>query len=358
MVTYPRGELRRVTNDFNEYNEVSAAGGEGAIGALRTTVITNLFIADPADGTTRRLTSATSPEHAPFGLEVAADRVLFPAVHDRRLGISTVPFEGGEPRRLTVGPGHAVTAFARGDRVVFQRFDDDGQQHIWCMGIDGVGLKQVTRGGGEELLDVSPDGSMVAFARVDSTKGVWVVSVEGEEAMLLAPDAILNFAAFSRDGKYVVVADLETDANGLVQSVVRILPVSGGADVHRFLQPPQVIDPTQGREGEWTFMGRDDPARNLYAFNAATGASQQLTHFSDGRLTDHVWSSDLHWIAVVRRDDNGENVWVVDANGKSPKQITKFDGQEVFDVEWTRDSKRVVVRAGTLSRDVVLISNF
>jgi Tol biopolymer transport system component len=71
-----------------------------------------------------------------------------------------------------------------------------------------------------------------------------------------------------------------------------------------------------------------------------------------------VWSSDLHWIAVVRRDDNGENVWVVDANGKSPKQITKFDGQEVFDVEWTRDSKRVVVRAGTLSRDVVLISNF
>jgi eukaryotic-like serine/threonine-protein kinase len=358
MVTYPRGELRRVTNDFNEYNEVSAAGGEGAIGALRTSVITNLFIVDPADGTTRRLTSATSPEHAPFGLEVAADRVMFPAVYDRRLGISTISFEGGEPRRLTVGPGHAVTALARGNRIVFQRFDDDGQQHLWRMGVDGAGLKQVTRGGGEELLDVSPDGSVIAFARIDSTKGVWVVPVESEEARLLAPDAVLNFATFSRDGKYVVVADLEADASGLIQSIVRALPLSGGADLQRFTQPPQALDPTQGREGEWTFMNRDDPARNLYAMNAATGASKQLTHFPDGRLTDHVWSPDLQWIAVVRRDDNGENAWVVDANGKSPKQITKFDGQELFDVEWTPDSKRVVVRAGTLSRDVVLISNF
>ena len=86
--------------------------------------------------------------------------------------------------------------------------------------------------------------------------------------------------------------------------------------------------------------------------------AKQLTKFADGRLTDHVWSPDARWIAVVRRDEDGENVWVVDANGGSPKQVTKFDGQDVFQIQWTPDSQRVVVRAGTLSRDVVLISNF
>jgi hypothetical protein len=49
---------------------------------------------------------------------------------------------------------------------------------------------------------------------------------------------------------------------------------------------------------------------------------------------------------------------VVDANGRSPRQITKFDGEEIFQMQWTLDSKQVVVRAGTHSRDAVLISNF
>jgi serine/threonine protein kinase/Tol biopolymer transport system component len=358
MVTYPRGELRRVTNDFNVYTEVSAASGDVAIGALRTSAVTNLFIADPTDGNTRRLTSATSPEQAPFGLTVVADRVLFQAVNERRIGISTLPFEGGEPRRLAVGPGHATSVIARQQHVVFQRYDDDGQQHIWRMGLDGDGLKQITQGGGEQLLDVSPDGSMVAFGRVDSSSGVWVTSIEGKDAVLLAPEAVLNFAGFSRDGEHIVVADLEMDANGLVQTVVRVVPASGGHDVQRFTQPPQVLDPSEGKDGEWTFLGRDDPNRNLYVMNYTAGSIEKLTNFTDGRLTDHVWSPDLGRIAVVRRDDAGENVWVVDANGGSPKQVTRFDGQEVFDVQWAPDSQRIVVRAGILSRDAVLISNF
>ena len=358
VVTYPRGDLRRVTNDFDEYSEVAVSGGEGAIGALRTSQITNLYVADPADGSARRLTNATSPEHSAFGLQVVDDRVVFGAVNEHRLGISTLPFEGGEPQRITVGPGHAITVVARGNRAVFTRYDEDGQQHIWRVNLDGSGLAQITNGGGEGLLDVSNDGTRFTFIRVDSARGTWIGDVDGGQVSEVAPGSVLGVGFFSRDGRNVMVADFAPDAKGLVQTIFRVIPVTGGPEVTKFTQPPQAIDPSEGREGEWSFMNRDDPARNVYTMSFAGGAMHKLTNFTDGRLTDHEWSPDQRHIAVVRRDDAGENVWVVDANGGAAKQITKFDGQDVAQIKWTRDSKRVVVLSGTTSRDVVLITNF
>ena len=105
MISYPRGELRRVTNDFSAYSGVSAAtGGDRAIAALRNSEVANLYVAIPTDGTVRKLTSATSPEHSRVSFDVASDRVLFPSVHERRLGISAIPITGGEPSGCRRGP--------------------------------------------------------------------------------------------------------------------------------------------------------------------------------------------------------------------------------------------------------------
>ncbi|HXV14390.1 MAG TPA: hypothetical protein VEC56_09315, partial [Candidatus Krumholzibacteria bacterium] len=163
---------------------------------------------------------------------------------------------------------------------------------------------------------------------------------------------------FTNDGKSVGAVELEPDASGLVQTVFRIVSLEDGSEVYRFTSPPQAIDPSEGGPGEWTYIDRNDPARNVYAMDYSSGGSaRKITHFTDGRLTDHEWSPDLRRIAVVRHDDNGENLWVVNADGSAPKQITKFDGEDIVEFDWTLDSKRVVVRAGTQSRDVVLISN-
>ncbi len=358
VVSYPRGEFRRVTNDFDEYGEVSVSSGEGAIGALRTSQITNLFIADPADGTSRRLTNATSPEHSAFGLEVVNDRVVFGSVNEHRLGISTLPFEGGEPRRIGVGPGHAINVQARGERAVFTRYDETGQQHIWRVNLDGSGLTQLTNGGGENLLDVSNDGTKFTFARTDTSRGVWLGQVDGGPVTAIAPGSVLGVGFFSRNGQEVIVLDLEPDDRGLVQTIFRIIPTDGGPEVARYTQPPQAIDPMEGRENEWSFLNRDDPARNVYVAPLNTTTMHQITKFTDGRLVDHEWSPDRTRIAVVRRDDAGENVWVVDAKSGGAKQITRFDNQDVAEFQWTRDSQRVLVRAGTTTRDVVMMSNF
>ena len=357
VISYPRGEMRRVTNDFDEYNSVSVGGADGSIGALRTSQITNLFISDLLGATPKRLTSSTSREHSPFSLEMTADRLVFNAAHDNHLGIATIPFAGGEKRWLPTGAGHAFGAIARRDRVVFMRFENEAQ-HIWAMGVDGAGLKQITDGGSENILDVSPDGTTVAFGRLDSTSGVWLTNVDGNSPRLIAPDALMQTAIFTSDSRHVIVVELHPDASGLVQTVLRVMPVDGGDEVGRFTPPPQAIDPSPGAGTEWTYLNRNDAAQNVFAGSIAGAAERKVTNFTDGRVTDHMWSPDFTRIAVVRRDDAGENLWVVNADGSSPKQITSFDNQDIFEIEWTFDSKLLAMRAGTLSRDVVLIKNF
>jgi len=274
------------------------------------------------------------------------------------LGISTIALAGGEPRRLTIEPGHAIAVIARQDQTIFQRIEEDGQQHIWRMGLDGSDPRQITSGGGERLLHVSLDGSLVAFSRSDSAKGVWVVPSTGGEATLIAPKAEPAFGGFSRDGKNIFVIELRIDASGLIQRFVRLLPVAGGREIANFLRPPEALDPQQGEADETTFLYRDDPVRNVYAASRASDTRRKITNFTNGRLTIHRWSPDMRRVAVVRHDETGANVWVVNANGGSPTQITRFDGQDIPEIAWTPDSQRVVVRAGTSSRDVVLISNF
>jgi Tol biopolymer transport system component len=107
-----------------------------------------------------------------------------------------------------------------------------------------------------------------------------------------------------------------------------------------------------------SYLDRNDPARNVFSIGVDGKETTQITKFTDGRLTGHVWSPDFKRVAVIRRDDAGENVWVVDATGANARRITSFDGEDVSVFRWTPDSRRMVVRAGRQSRDIVMITNF
>jgi Tol biopolymer transport system component len=358
MVTYPDGELGRVTNDFDTYSNISASSGEAAISALRTSQIANLYVANPADGSVRKLTNATSPEHSPFGFDVAADRALFTAVHERRLGLGSVPLAGGEARRFTAGPGHATALIVRGNLAIIQRYDDNEQQHIWRLNLDGTGLAQVTTGGGEQLLDVSRDGRLLCFSRTDSTLGVWVMPVLGGDAVEISRSANSGLGLFSPDGQSVTTVDLVMGASGLIQNLLRIIPATGGEEIARFIAPPEAVDPEWENGTSWTYLERDDPARNVHRRRGENESPQRITKFTDGRLLDHTWSFNRRRIALIRQGDEGENVWVVDADGGNPRQVTRFDGEDIFQLRWTLDSERIVVRAGTQSRDVVVMSAY
>ena len=51
-------------------------------------------------------------------------------------------------------------------------------------------------------------------------------------------------------------------------------------------------------------------------------------------------------------------MWVTGPDGSRPTQVTQLSAADVFAVRWLPDGRRLVVSAGKLSRDVVLIRSF
>ena len=358
-LTHPGGVLRRLTNDFNEYDGITSGGSDEAIASVRTSRLTNLFVA-PSDGSPpRAITSATSPEHSPFTFTATESGVLFGSARDGRLAAWTVPLEGGEPRPFATGSGHVIRFRSESGVVAYQRIDPDLKMHVWTVDRSGGNARQLTAGSGENLLDLSPDGRTCLFARTDSTRGVWAVSTEGGEATLLSETALPGGAGFSPNGRLVITMAFAQEEAGLIRNAVKIVPVTGGEAVHTLDLPNQGANYIWGPGGRsLTFLDRADSTWNVFEIGLAGGEPRRVTALSGERINQHLWSDDGRLLALVRRGESGENLWVANADGTEPRQLTSFTGQEIQEAAWTPDGRALVVNAGTSSRDVVLIRDF
>ena len=358
LIGHPDARLQQVTNDFHTYTGVSVSQGEEAIAALRQTRLANLWLADATGGAARALTSITSPEDSTVSVAVAgAETIVSIAPRDHSLQVWATGTGGGEPRALTSGTLHSFNPRAAGGVVVFDREDASGV-HIWRMAPDGSDLRKLTSGSGEQVQALSPDGRFVAFGPYDAPRTVSLLSLESGQVSLLAQDAG-GAVAFSPDSTRLLVAGSEDDAQGLSRTVWKALPVAGGAPAAIFRLPGPAIDPAWSPGGRGlTFRNRADAAWNVFRQDEGGKEPAPVTRFTEGRLTAHAWSPDGTKLAVVRRMSDGGNVWVTGPDGSRPVQVTQLTSTDVFAVRWMPDSRRIVVSAGKLSRDVVLIRSF
>lgn len=107
-----------------------------------------------------------------------------------------------------------------------------------------------------------------------------------------------------------------------------------------------------------TFRDTADPAWNVYRQDGEKARPAQVTRFREGRVVDYAWSRDGAKLAVVRQLAGGSNVWVTRPGGGAGVQVTQFTGADVFSIRWLGDGRHIVVAAGNLSRDAVLIRGF
>ncbi len=359
MLSYPEGRFQRVTNDFNNYHDVTVSAGEEAIAVVRGGRLANLYTADLSGGTPRAITSATSPERSPGNVVVSGDRVLYTALRDQFLSLFSLPVNGGTPAPVIARSGFVTQVRAAPGKVIFTFVEADQQMHIWRADLDGGRMRQLSKGTGETLIDLSPDGSLFTFSRNDSTRGVWIMPTDGGDARLLSPTALKGRGGFSPDGNFVATLEFETDDQGLIRTATVVYPVAGGDVISSRRVPAQATNVKwlPGSNG-MSFVDRADPAWNVYSLEHRQTDPEKITKFTDGRITDLEWSPDGNHIAIVRRLGNGENVWVTNADGTAPKQITNFTGQEVFQILWTPDSQHIITNAGQTANDAALIKDF
>ncbi|HEX6792054.1 MAG TPA: protein kinase [Candidatus Krumholzibacteria bacterium] len=358
MLSYPEGNLRRLTNDLNTYSNITAGGADAAVSAARTTAISNLYVVDTATGESRALTSTASPENSPVGLAPLGDRVYFSRLHGDFLGAASVPLAGGDATTYETGDGHVQALLAANGTILLWRITTDQQMHIWRMEPSGS-IKQLTKGGGERLLRMSPDGKWFTYVVTDSTRGVWIMPTDGGEGRLVSAAAQQGVGSFSPDSKEVITIEYEVDEKGFARTVFKVMPIEGGAAVATLRLPPRGDD-WSGVPGtrSVSFIDAADPNRNVYSADVDNAAvPRKVTQFTEGILRGHEWSPDGKQLAVVRRLGTDENVWVMNRDGSKPRQLTNFTGLTIQNIDWADDSRRLVTNAGQLSVDVVLIRN-
>jgi len=356
--TYPGARASRITNDFNNYRSVSASHADATIGAIRSTTISNLWIADASGSPARKITSIANPENSAFGAGAAdSSTLIYQAPDDDYLQIWAMPYAGAGARPLTSGARHSFDPRTAAGVVVFNRFDSAGV-HVWRMNADGSELRQLTFGSGGQLRSLSQDGRMAVVGHYDSSRALTVISTDDGKVLRHDTDAAGSIGP-SPDGRSMLLGTNEKDARGLSIIVWRWVSTTGGPPSATWRSSPLATELRWGPDNaSVTYLDAATPVRNVARQALSGGPAETVTHFTEGRLTDHSWSPDGSRLAVQVRSAQGTNLWVTDADGGHPVQITQFTSEEIFGFNWLPDSRRLVLNAGTSTSDAVLIRGF
>jgi Tol biopolymer transport system component len=303
-LSYPGGEAHRITNDPNDYRGVSLTTDSKVLVTVQSEVLSNIWIAPHNDaGLARQITSGRSDGQEWVSL-TPDGRIVYASRAGGNSDLWVTDADGSNQKQLTAHAGNnehpAVTPDGR--HVVFIS-DRAGTPHVWRVDIDGSNPKQLTGGGGAWYPDCSSDGQWVVYTSLP-TGYLWKVPIDGGEPGRVA-DHYVPAAVVSPDGKWIAAGYWDKEA-----AKTAIIPFEGG-----------------------------EPIKTLDIWNRVR------------------WTPDGRALAYIDRRDPS-NIISQPLDGGPPRQLTDFKSDRVFSFAWSRDGKLLALARGTLTNDVILISDF
>ena len=360
-VSYPSGEIRRLTNDLNGYGGLSLASSGRSIAAMRRTDISNVWIV-PADGSkgAQPITSATGPSGSSRDPEnLPGGGVVFSLTEGDKASLSRAADDGSDRRQLvTSGLFNFGPRYSDRTGIVFTQFAESITPHVWRVDVDGGGARQLTDGPGEFLVDLTRDGTLALIAKTDDPSSVWSLDpVAGGASKRLATGTTGDAGTFSPDGKRIRYADF-TEIQGRLMTRSIVIPSGGGDPIARIQAPPGAENLTWHPDSVSLTYADRNKGWNVMRVPIAGGEPTQLTRFGEGRTMGLYWSPDGSRLAVVRRIGPKTGLWSVQPGKGEPKLLAEFRGGGITGCRYTVDGKSLVFAYGTSGKDVVLISDF
>ena len=308
-VSYPTGEVRRITNDVNIYSDVTLTADSTALTTVQRNRVSNIWIGPVADlGQAKQITSGTSDGDG--GIAWTPDgRIVYRSEASGKPDLWIMNADGSNRQRLTNEGDYNTrpSVSADGKHIAFAS-SRAGKLNVWRMDLDGKNQKQLTNGKTNSNPNISPDGRWVVYASWDHGNGtLWKVPIEGGTPLQVSgPSA--NLPIVSPDSKQI--ACFYWDEQASPTRGVMILSADGGVSSKRF----------NIRSGPDGFALR--------------------------------WASDGRSILFLR---NTTNIWAQPIDGGPAEQLTHFQGDQIFNFDYSRDGKLVAVARGRVTDDVVLI---
>ncbi len=277
-VTYPQGEVRRITPDVGAYDSVTVAANQ--VVAVKRETSVEVFL--PREG---RSFSVSSAGEVAFDLAwTPGGDLLYNSDVTGKLEIWSAGPVGENRRQLTHGAGaNLLSSVCGGGQHIIFASNRTGDLRLWRMDPDG-GNPRVLTGPVSEFADCSPDGRWVVYA---DQEGTWRISVDGGQPQRLTTE-ILASPSFSPDGTLVA---------GYRSGQIKVLRSTGGQVIRSL--PANLRWFSSMR---WSPDGRgiDYVKDDIWRVPLSGGPAVRLSGPSCPGCTAFAWSRDGKRLACAR----------------------------------------------------------
>jgi serine/threonine protein kinase/Tol biopolymer transport system component len=317
-VSYPGGEVRRVTNDLNAYgtSSLGLTADSKTLVTVQAEKSAQLWIVAPGEDVSKAK-QITGGKYDGDSLAWTGDgRVLYTAPSGEQSDIWSVNIDGTASKQLTSDTfTEGLGCVSRDGRYAVFSSNRSGNFNIWRMELASGEQKQLTQGSEiDSQPDCTADGQWVVFRSLRQGKSTfWRVPLAGGAPEQLS-DKSSTWAAVSPDGKLIALRYFDDQANA---NKIAVIPFAGG-------EPIKTLEVSSG--------------------------------FRDVGLG---WTPDSRAIAYADARGNGisnaDNIWSVPIDGGAARQLTNFNSGLVFAFQISPDGKQIALSRGTQTDDVILL---
>jgi Tol biopolymer transport system component len=359
-IGYPGGETVRLTNDLDGYGALSVAADGASVAAVRRVTVDNIWVARQqgkwdAQPATFVSGSATSVQGL---IPLPGNAAAFSAPIGNRVFLWQIGADGANRRQLTTDGDFVFNAaFAQGAGLVFTRVDAGAVvvSHVWRIDPDGSGLKQLTDGAGEDLLELSRQGDVLLYSVWSEPQSIWALRPGGGSPRKIVDGRSVGAVAISPDGTRVLYERLEKAGDRLL-SIHSVLTIDGDQVVPDLRLPPSASRIAWAPDGRAIDYIDRAQGWNLYRKTLPDGPAAPLTRFTDGQISSYAWSRDGSWLALDRRAGRQDSLWMLKAGESIPNMVTEFKSGRIRTGAWAPDAPVYYFAYGSSTQDVVLIS--
>jgi len=314
-ISYPRGELQRITNDLDDYRNLSLTTDK--LVTVQSEVRSDIWVVQP-DNPDKAIQITNAPtDRNGLGLDWTQDgRIVYTSDAGGHQNLWIMGANGSQRRQLTPdSDDHDISpVISSNDGYIVFHSSRSGASRIWRINTDGSNLTELSRGTHDSRPQYSPNGNWIVYSAEHSEKKsqrvvMKIPATDGASEPVPLADKFTDYPVVSPDSRWIACAYREETASPLK---IALLPIAGGSLV-RLLDIPCFPWPTV----RWHPNGRA--------------------------------------LCYLDPKDNSSNVWLFPLDGGNPEKLTDFRGERIFEYAWSRDGRSLACARGTENRDVVLI---
>ncbi|MBX7222754.1 MAG: winged helix-turn-helix domain-containing protein [Blastocatellia bacterium] len=337
LVSYPGGEVRKITNEVNGYDNLTSSTDTKVFTAIQSEALFNIWVLP-----------ATSPNSTPRqtpGAPATASNLVF----GKNLSV---------PTKVTTGRADGFSfCWTKDGRLIYAN-QQQGAVDLCLLNADGTGKKRLmeTKAVNFNPL-ISADGHSVLFqSNRTGTFHIWRMDLDGgNQTQLTFGKGEWGTATSPQENWFVFIGD-----DGLYR-----LPVTGGTP--ELLLQGYYYQPAIAPDGDriaYSYWDQNDPTPQWKRAIYSLSQRKQMQSFTLPKSA--VWTSGdtlLRWhpngtaLTFINNEQGVSNIWELPLDGQPPRKLTDFIDNQIFWFDWSPLTGQLACTRGLYTSDVVLIHN-